>query len=57
MRTSLPNVYAAGDITDAPKQIVVAVSHGSIAAMTAFEDLSSTVWPALEKIKEAAKVG
>ncbi len=57
MRTSMPNVYAAGDITGAPKQIVVAVSHGSIAAMTAFEDLSSTVWPALEKIKEAAKVG
>ncbi len=57
MRTSIPNVYAAGDITGAPKQIVVAVSHGSIAAMTAFEDLSSTVWPALEKIKEAAKVG
>lgn len=40
MRTSLPNVYAAGDITGAPKQIVVAVSHGSIAAMSAFEDLS-----------------
>ncbi len=57
MRTSMPNVYAAGDITGAPKQIVVAVSHGSIAAMSAFEDLSSTVWPALEKIKEAAKVG
>jgi thioredoxin reductase (NADPH) len=57
MRTSMPNVYAAGDITGAPKQIVVAVSHGSIAAMTAFEDLSSTVWPALEKIKETAKAG
>lgn len=41
MRTSMPNVYAAGDITGAPKQIVVAVSHGSIAAMTAFEDLTA----------------
>ena len=40
MRTSLPNVYAAGDITGAPKQIVVAVAHGSVAAMTAFEDLT-----------------
>lgn len=40
MRTSMSNVYAAGDITGAPKQIVVAVSHGSIAAMTAFEDLA-----------------
>ncbi len=42
MRTSMPNVYAAGDITGAPKQIVVAVSHGSIAAMSAFEDLSQS---------------
>jgi thioredoxin reductase (NADPH) len=41
MRTSLPGVYAAGDITGAPKQIAVAVSHGSIAAMTAFEDLAA----------------
>ena len=41
MRTSLPGVYAAGDITGAPKQIVVAVSHGSIAAMSAFEDIAS----------------
>jgi thioredoxin reductase (NADPH) len=48
MRTSVPNIYAAGDITGAPKQIVVAVSHGSVAAMTAFEDLSSTVWKKLE---------
>lgn len=56
MRTSLPGVYAAGDITGAPKQIVVAVSHGSIAAMTAFEDISSKVWAPLEKPKEAAKV-
>jgi len=42
MRTSMPNVYAAGDITGAPKQIVVAVSHGSIAAMSAFEDLAQS---------------
>ena len=42
MRTSLPGVYAAGDITGAPKQIVVAVSHGSIAAMSAFEDIASS---------------
>ena len=39
MRTSVPNVFAAGDITGAPKQIVVAVAQGSTAAMTAFEDL------------------
>jgi thioredoxin reductase (NADPH) len=40
MRTSLPRVYAAGDITGAMKQIVVAVGQGSIAAMSAFEDIS-----------------
>ena len=56
MRTSLPNVYAAGDITGAPKQIVVAVSQGSIAAMTAFEDLSSPYWIRMEKLKEVEKV-
>jgi thioredoxin reductase (NADPH) len=42
MRTSMPNVYAAGDITGAPKQIVVAVAHGSIAAMSAFEDITES---------------
>jgi thioredoxin reductase (NADPH) len=41
MRTSMPDVYAAGDITGAPKQIVVAVAQGSTAAMTAFEDLQA----------------
>jgi thioredoxin reductase (NADPH) len=51
MRTSLPGVYAAGDITGAPKQIAVAVSHGSIAAMTAFEDLAA---PASLKQETAA---
>jgi len=58
MRTSVPGVYAAGDITGAPKQIVVAVSHGSIAAMTAFEDLTSPYWLKQEQAKdgmEAAK--
>ncbi len=55
MRTSAPNVYAAGDITGAPKQIVVAVAHGSVAAMSAFEDLSSVRWEEIEKYGEAAK--
>jgi thioredoxin reductase (NADPH) len=41
MRTSLPRVYAAGDITGGMKQIAVAVGQGSIAAMSAFEDISS----------------
>jgi thioredoxin reductase (NADPH) len=54
MRTSLPNVYAAGDITGAPKQIVVAVSQGSIAAMTAFEDLTGPAWMKKEAENKAA---
>jgi thioredoxin reductase (NADPH) len=53
MRTSMPNVYAAGDITGAPKQIVVAVAHGSIAAMSAFEDLAESS-PARKGIVEKA---
>jgi len=57
MRTSMLNVYAAGDITGAPKQIVVAVAHGSIAAMTAFEDLTSRTWVTVEKAAEAVQAG
>jgi len=53
MRTSIPNVYAAGDITGAPKQIVVAVSHGSIAAMTAFEDSQSS-WAKKETVEKVS---
>ncbi|MHB8844941.1 MAG: FAD-dependent oxidoreductase [Nitrospirota bacterium] len=45
MRTSVPGVFAAGDITGAPKQIVVAVAQGSTAAMTAFEDIQATGKP------------
>ncbi len=56
MRTSLPMVYAAGDITGGPKQIVVAVAQGSIAAMTAFEDLASPYW-AKKAGKHAAQDG
>ncbi|OGW46705.1 MAG: hypothetical protein A2X57_00225 [Nitrospirae bacterium GWD2_57_8] len=41
MRTSVPLVYAAGDLSGGVKQISVAVGQGTIAAMTAFEDLSS----------------
>lgn len=44
MRTSTPMVYAAGDITGGVKQIVVAVSQGSVAALTAFEDISNPYW-------------
>ncbi len=57
MRTSMPGVYAAGDITGAPKQIVVAVAHGSVAAMSAFEDIASPVGTRQEKSKETVKAG
>ncbi len=55
MRTSIPLVYAAGDITGAPKQIVVAVAHGSVAAMTAFEDVSGSVWVKNEPMNTVAE--
>ncbi|GBE35842.1 thioredoxin reductase [bacterium BMS3Bbin06] len=43
-RTSLRGVYAAGDITGGIKQIVTAVGQGSVAALTAFEDLTNPYW-------------
>ncbi|MDD3421594.1 MAG: thioredoxin-disulfide reductase [Methanocellales archaeon] len=39
-RTSLPRVYAAGDVTGGVRQIVVACAEGAIAALSASEDLS-----------------
>jgi thioredoxin reductase (NADPH) len=44
MRTSVPGVFAAGDITGGLKQIVVAASEGAIAATSAFEDLMEPYW-------------
>ena len=44
MRTSMPLVYAAGDITGGVKQIVVAVSQGSVASLSAFEDIANPYW-------------
>ena len=38
-RTSLPGVYAAGDVTTIPfKQIIISMGEGAKAALTAFED-------------------
>jgi len=48
-KTSMPMVYAAGDITGGVKQIVVAVSEGSLAALTAFEDMTSPYWKEKKK--------
>ncbi|MEA3557909.1 MAG: FAD-dependent oxidoreductase [Candidatus Thermoplasmatota archaeon] len=44
MRTSVPGVFAAGDITGGLKQIVVAAGEGAIAATSAFEDLMKPYW-------------
>jgi thioredoxin reductase (NADPH) len=43
-RTSMPLVYAAGDVTGGEKQIAVAAGQGSGAAIAAFEDISSPYW-------------
>lgn len=42
--TSLPRIYAAGDVTGGAQQIVNAVGDGSTAALSVFEDLSQPYW-------------
>jgi thioredoxin reductase (NADPH) len=44
MRTSVPGVYAAGDLVGGLQQIVTAIGEGSVAAMSAFEDISHPYW-------------
>jgi thioredoxin reductase (NADPH) len=44
MRTDVPRVYAAGDLTGGLQQIVTAIGEGSVAAMSAFEDISHPYW-------------
>ncbi len=44
MRTNVPGVFAAGDITGGLKQIVVAAGEGAIAATSAFESLIEPYW-------------
>lgn len=39
MRTNIPRVFAAGDVTGGVRQIVTAVGEGAVAATTAFADL------------------
>jgi len=48
-RTSLPGVFAAGDATTVPyKQIVIAMSEGAKAALSAFDHLIRTSAPSAE---------
>jgi thioredoxin reductase (NADPH) len=44
MRTSQRLVYACGDLTGGVQQIVTAIGEGSVAAITAFEDISHPYW-------------
>lgn len=48
-RTTVPGVYAAGDVEGGYKQIITAAGQGSGAAITIFEDLINPYW----KTKEA----
>ena len=53
--TSLPGVFAAGDVTTVPyKQIVIAAGEGAKAALSAFDYLIRT--PVVEKEKELSVI-
>jgi len=43
-RSSIPRIYAAGDITGGVRQIVTAVGEGAASATSAFEDISHPYW-------------
>lgn len=40
MRTNVPRVYAAGDVTGGVRQIITAVGQGGTAALSIFEDMA-----------------
>ncbi|TVM17607.1 thioredoxin reductase [Oceanidesulfovibrio indonesiensis] len=44
MRTNIPRIYAAGDLTGGVQQIVTAIGEGSVAAISAFEDIAHPYW-------------
>ncbi len=54
-QTSVPGVFAAGDVTTVPyKQIIIAMGEGSKAALSAFDHLIRTSAPEEEAVKLAA---
>lgn len=44
MRTNIPRIYAAGDLTGGVRQVVTAIGEGSTAALSAFEDIANPYW-------------
>jgi thioredoxin reductase (NADPH) len=44
LRTNIPRIYAAGDVTGGVQQIVTAIGEGSTAALSVFEDISNPYW-------------
>ncbi len=44
-RTNIPRIYAAGDVTGGVNQIVTAVGEGSIAATSAYQDITKAPKP------------
>lgn len=53
-QTSVPGIFAAGDVTTVPyKQIVIAVGEGSKAALSAFDYLIRSTAPSSETLKAA----
>jgi thioredoxin reductase (NADPH) len=44
MRTNIPRIYAAGDVTGGFQQIVTAVGAGATAALSVFEDIANPYW-------------
>ena len=54
--TSLPNVFAAGDVTTVPfKQIIIAMGAGSTAALGAFDHLIRTPAPAKAQAEQTER--
>jgi thioredoxin reductase (NADPH) len=48
-RTDIPFVYAAGDVVQGMKQVVVACAQGAIAANSAYIDLKDPYWVQAKK--------
>lgn len=44
MRTSIPRIYACGDVVGGVQQIATAVGEGSTAALAVFEDIANPYW-------------